>query len=42
MTRPAWIAVAAVVAVVVVVLLFQVVFPWLDRTLFANPVLGAG
>jgi hypothetical protein len=32
--------VIAVVAVLVIVVLFTVVFPWVDRQFFANPVLG--
>jgi hypothetical protein len=32
--------VIAVVAVLVVLVLFTVVFPWVDRQFFANPVLG--
>jgi hypothetical protein len=30
----------AAIVVAVVVLLFTVVFPWVDRQFFANPVLG--
>lgn len=32
--------VIAVAVVAVVVVLFTVVFPWVDRQFFANPVLG--
>ena len=40
MSRPLRVALAALVAVAVVVVLFLVVFPWVDRTFVTDPVLG--
>lgn len=40
MSRPLKVLLGVVLAVVVVALLFTVVFPWIDRTFAANPVLG--
>lgn len=37
---PAWWATVVVIALVVLVVLFTVVFPWLERNL-SNPTLGA-
>ena len=41
MTRPLRFVVLALVAAAAVWLLFTVVFPWVDRTFLADPVLGA-
>lgn len=41
MSRPARVLLLVVAAVVAVVLLFTVVFPWVDRTFVADPVLDA-
>lgn len=38
---PAWWATVVIVGAVVLVVLFTVVFPWLERNL-SNPTLGAG
>ena len=41
MSRGVRIVFGVVLAVAVLVLLFTVVFPWVDRTFVTNPVLGA-
>lgn len=40
MTRTARTVVIVVAALLVVYVLFTIVFPWVDREFFANPVLG--
>lgn len=40
MPTPARVVLLAVLAVVVVLVLFTVVFPWFDRTFVNDPVLG--
>lgn len=40
MSRTVRTAAIAVVALVAIYVLFTVVFPWVDRQFFANPVLG--
>lgn len=40
MSRPLRMLTIVIVAVLVVFVLFTVVFPWIDRQFFANPVLG--
>lgn len=40
MSRPVRVLLLAVAVVAVVVLLFTVVFPWIDRTFVTDPVVG--
>lgn len=40
MSRAVRLLLTVALAVVVVIVLFTVVFPWVDRQFFANPVLG--
>lgn len=42
MSRGLNLLIGAVVAIIVVALLFAVVFPWVDRIYVTNPVLGGG
>lgn len=39
MTRPGRVALIAVVAILAIIVLFTVVFPWVDRHLIADPVM---
>ncbi len=40
MSRAVRLLLIVALAVMVVIVLFTVVFPWVDRQFFANPVLG--